>query len=332
MYGTVRSRAPLPAAEQPPFQKCSPPTIHIPRRLQDELAAQKILALGSITHNGTPTATETPPTTTDNSLSQSALYNSALRQSKSIKADLESFAASPSSNAALHGQLTTSITSFSRTLDDYQRAVDSELVPEKAEKGKERISNFRTELLDFRSRFAELKHEREQAQLANNRNELFGRRPHVNQTPENPYADAAISSGAGARGENVNPLFRTSNPNFVPGSSGANPYSAYQSPYGLGADEARENHALRENSFFSSANNTLDEYIQRGQAVLGDLGDQREVLKNTQRKLYNIGTTLGISGDTIRMVERRAKQDKWIFWGGVIVFILFVYFVLRWLR
>ncbi|KAK3721974.1 Protein transport protein bos1 [Vermiconidia calcicola] len=261
----------------------------------------------------------------------SALYNSALRQSKAIRADLDAFTASPSSSAALQGQLTTSITSFSRTLDDYQRSVDNELVPDKAEKGKERIGNFRAELLEFRSRFAELKHEREQAQLANNRNELLGRRPHVSQTPENPYSDAAISSGAG-RGENVNPLFRTSNPNFQPGASGANPYSAYQSPYGLGADEARESHALREQSFFSSTNSTLDDYIARGQAVLGDLGDQREVLKNTQRKLYSIGTTLGISGDTIRMVERRAKQDKWIFWGGVVVFIVFVYLVLRYLR
>ncbi|KAF2479773.1 hypothetical protein BDY17DRAFT_45443 [Neohortaea acidophila] len=262
----------------------------------------------------------------------SALYNSALRQSKAIRADLDAFTSSSGSNAALQGQLTTSITSFSRTLDDYQRAIDSELVPDKATKGKERITNFRTDLLDFRSRFAELKHEREQAQLANNRNELFGRRPHAAQTPENPYADAAITSATIGRGENVNPLFRTSNPNFQPGSSGVNSYSAYQSPYGLGADEARENHALREQSFFSSTNSTLDEYIQRGQAVLGDLGDQREVLKNTQRKLYNIGTTLGISGDTIRMVERRAKQDKWIFGGGVLVFIVFVYFVLRWLR
>lgn len=209
--------------------------------------------------------------------------------------------------------------------------MDNELVPDKAEKGKERIANFRTELLDLRSRFAELKHEREQAQLANNRSELLGRRPHASQTPENPYSDAAISSGAG-RGENVNPLFRTSNPNFTPGASGENSYSTYQSPYGLGNDQSRENHALREQSFFSSANSTLDQYIARGQDVLGSLGDQREVLKNTQRKLYNIGTTLGISGDTIRMVERRAKQDKWIFWGGVVVFVIFVYLVLRYLR
>ena len=56
------------------------------------------------------------------------------------------------------------------------------------------------------------------------------------------------------------------------------------------------------------------------------------MLKGTQKKLYSVGNTLGISGDTIRMVERRAKQDKWIFWGGVVVFFTFCYLVLRFLR
>nr|OQO29814.1 hypothetical protein B0A51_03253 [Rachicladosporium sp. CCFEE 5018] len=261
----------------------------------------------------------------------SALYNSALRQSKSIRADLTSLADSPAPNPALQGQLTTSISSFSRTLDDYQRSVDSELVVDKAAKGRDRIANFRSELLDFRSRFAELKHEKEEARTAADRTELLGRRPHASNTPENPYSDAAVSSGA-AGGQNVNPLFRTSNPNFVPGQSGANSYSTYQSPYGLGDDQNRENHALKEQSFFGSSNAVLDEYLERGRAVLGDLGDQRETLKGVQRKLYNVGTTLGISGDTIRMVERRAKQDKWIFWAGVVVFLVFVYFVLEYFR
>ena len=66
--------------------------------------------------------------------------------------------------------------------------------------------------------------------------------------------------------------------------------------------------------------------------MLGDLGQQRDMLKGTQRRLYTVANTLGISGDTIRMVERRAKQDKWIFWGGVLVFCVFVYFVLKWFR
>jgi len=94
----------------------------------------------------------------------------------------------------------------------------------------------------------------------------------------------------------------------------------------------REQHALREQSFFSQQNAALDEYLERGRAVLGDLGTQNEMLKGAQKRMYDVASTLGISGDTIRMVERRAKQDKWIFWGGVVVFFGFCWFVLRYLR
>lgn len=89
---------------------------------------------------------------------------------------------------------------------------------------------------------------------------------------------------------------------------------------------------LRENTFFNKTSEQLDEFLDRGRAVLGDLGQQREVLKGTQRRLYTVANTLGISGDTIRMVERRAKQDKWIFWGGVVVFFLFCWLVIHYLR
>ncbi|KAL9580266.1 MAG: hypothetical protein Q9212_004595 [Teloschistes hypoglaucus] len=60
----------------------------------------------------------------------------------------------------------------------------------------------------------------------------------------------------------------------------------------------------------SSTNAALDEYLERGRAVLGDLGQQKDILKGTQRRLYNVANTLGVSGETIRMVERRAKQDR----------------------
>jgi Golgi SNAP receptor complex protein 2 len=97
-------------------------------------------------------------------------------------------------------------------------------------------------------------------------------------------------------------------------------------------DATRESHALREQQFFASTHSALDDYIARGQAVLGDLNQQREMLKSTQRKLYSVGNTLGISGDTIRMIERRAREDKWIFGGGVVVFFVFCWLVLHYLR
>jgi hypothetical protein len=89
---------------------------------------------------------------------------------------------------------------------------------------------------------------------------------------------------------------------------------------------------MREQTFMQQTHEQLDGFLDYGANVLADLGQQREILKGAQRRLYNVGTTLGISGDTIRMVERRAKQDKWIFWGCVVAFFVFCYFVLKWLR
>lgn len=136
-------------------------------------------------------------------------------------------------------------------------------------------------------------------------------------TPENPYAQPFASSLG-----NQNPLF-----------AGRQQQDGGRAGLSFGTDDqTRESHALREQSFFAQTNTQLDEFLDRGRAVLGDLGQQREMLKGTQRKLYNVANTLGISGDTIRMVERRARQDKWIFWGGVVVFFGFCWLVIHFLR
>ena len=88
----------------------------------------------------------------------------------------------------------------------------------------------------------------------------------------------------------------------------------------------------RERNFADTASAQLDTFVDHGRRVLADLADQRETLKNTQRRLYSVANRLGVSGDTIRMIERRAKQDKWMFLVGVVVFFAFCYAVIRWLR
>ncbi|KAF2141841.1 uncharacterized protein K452DRAFT_271667 [Aplosporella prunicola CBS 121167] len=240
-----------------------------------------------------------------------SLFNSALRQSTSIRKDLDAFAESSSLSPALLGQINASLTSFSRTIDDYNRLAKQEMVAAKQEKAYERIKNFRGELTDYREQFTKLKQENDERQSVQTRAELLGRRPHHTSTPENPYAATSAAQNSPWRP-----------------SSGAGPSSLGAGP----GDYTREAHAFREQSFMSSTNAQLDEFLERGRAVLGDLGDQREMLKGTQRKLYSVANTLGVSGDTIRMVERRAKQDKWIFWGGVVVFFVFCYLMLKWLR
>ena len=186
-----------------------------------------------------------------------------------------------------------------------------ELVPEKQEKAHGRIKNFRTELAEYRQSLDHLKKDREFETTTQNRTELLGRRPHHTATPENPYAQPQLAHNS--------PFAPTNKSGSL--STGAGPQ-----------EYTRETHAFREQSFMSSTNAALDEYLERGRAVLGDLGDQRDMLKGTQKKLYSVANTLGISGDTIRMVERRAKQDKWIFWAGVIIFFLFCWLVIYYLR
>ncbi|KAJ0163108.1 Protein transport protein bos1 [Colletotrichum tanaceti] len=249
--------------------------------------------------------------------SMNVQYNSALRQSKAIRNDLEKLSSSAAQPAALTpaeiGNVSASLASFSKTIDEYNNLARQELVQKKQEEALERVKRFREDLSDFKSQVDSLKKAREDAVHSNNRGELLGRRAYVTATPENPYANVNKSSS----------VFH---------SRGA---STGQTANGLGMggnDVTREQHALREQNFFDHTNSALDEYIARGQAVLGDLGTQREMLKNTQKRLYSVGNTLGISGDTIRMIERRAKEDKWIFWAGVIIFFLFCWACIHYLR
>ncbi|KAL3953285.1 hypothetical protein ACCO45_013228 [Purpureocillium lilacinum] len=225
-------------------------------------------------------------------------YNSALRQSKAIRSELSSLNDKSAPTPAEIGNVSASLASFTKTLDEYNHLARQEIVAKKQEEAFERVDG--------------LKKAREDAQHQNNRTELLGRRPY-NATPENPYANATTT---------------TTNSAFQPRS---NAYGGGPLTTGS-ADEMREAHALREQNFFANTHSALDDYIARGQAVLGDLGDQREMLKNTQKRLYSVANTLGVSGDTIRMVERRAREDKWIFFAGVIIFFLFCWLVLHYLR
>ncbi|KAH8603133.1 synaptobrevin [Bisporella sp. PMI_857] len=234
------------------------------------------------------------------------LFNTALKQSTSLKRDLSSPPAllTPS----LLGQISASLTSFSRTLDSYASLIKTELNAAKKAKAEERLQNFRQELQEFREGYLELKRQGEEAEAVGQKNELFGRRPHHTGTPDNPYANS------------------TASPTNVGG--GVNGWQGGQMS-AHAPDVTREQHALREQTFFQNTHSALDEYLARGQAVLGDLSQQREVMKGTQKRLRSVANTLGVSGETIRMVERRAKQDKWIFGIGVVVFFGFCWGVLK---
>ncbi|KAI9681611.1 MAG: protein transport protein bos1 [Trizodia sp. TS-e1964] len=248
-----------------------------------------------------------------------SLFNTLLKQTALARADLEKLSVSPStSSPAALGQIAATLSSLARTLADYASLASREPVAAKAEKAQTRVKEFRAQLDALKAEFERVKAERdaEKASLQQttvNRAELLGRRSHQASTPENPYAHSHSQPAQGS----TNPLFAQ--------RSGGGASQAY-------AGETMMAHSERESSFLRTSNAQLDEFLDRGRAVLGDLGQQREVLKGTQRRLYSVANTLGVSGDTIRMVERRARQDKWVFYGGVLVFFVFCWLVLRWLR
>jgi Golgi SNAP receptor complex protein 2 len=111
---------------------------------------------------------------------QNVLFNSALKQSSQLRTDLDTFASSTStapaalqgnlsSNLSEHstddnpGQISTTLTSFSRTIDDYSETSKKELNTAKQEKARDRIKTFKTELHDYRKQFEALKRDREES-------------------------------------------------------------------------------------------------------------------------------------------------------------------------
>lgn len=229
-----------------------------------------------------------------------SLYNHAVKQSKSLKQDLAVFAEAPeSAPLSLQGQISATLTAFSRTLQDYENATSNELNADKKKKCATRLANFRSELQESRDRFKQLKQLREDAVAHANRTELLGKRRHLagsttdGESCENPY---------------------TSNP---AGASGGAPAMS------------RHDGLTHENNALANAGAQLDDFIQRGYQVLTDLADQKDMLKTTQRTMLGVASTLGLSGETIRLVERRARSDKVVFGAGVAVVFVCFYLIIR---
>ncbi|ETK84234.1 hypothetical protein F441_10982 [Phytophthora nicotianae CJ01A1] len=109
------------------------------------------------------------------------------------------------------------------------------------------------------------------------------------------------------------------------------------------AVEARERESLmsRRNAGFDSGNGAMyaaqeSESLQRSsqmvsdltslsQSILGDLGEQRNRMKNVRTKLLDIANRLGLSSSLLRVIERRDTVDFWIVIGGMIFTLVFLY-------
>jgi golgi SNAP receptor complex member 2 len=68
----------------------------------------------------------------------------------------------------------------------------------------------------------------------------------------------------------------------------------------------------------------MDDLLSAGSNILESMRDQRGVLKGARKKLLDIAGTLGLSNTTMRMIEKRAAQDKVLLIAGMVITLLIV--------
>lgn len=78
-------------------------------------------------------------------------------------------------------------------------------------------------------------------------------------------------------------------------------------------------HSLHHNTQMQNAHRGVDEMLSTGGNILGSLRNQRELLKGARNKMHSIGNTLGLSDHTIRLIERRLTEDRYVMFGGMFV-------------
>lgn len=79
------------------------------------------------------------------------------------------------------------------------------------------------------------------------------------------------------------------------------------------------------------ANRNVDDLIGSGSSILNNLREQRTTLKGAHRKILDVANTLGLSNTVMRLIERRAYQDKFILFGGMLVTCVVMFLVIKYL-
>jgi golgi SNAP receptor complex member 2 len=91
-------------------------------------------------------------------------------------------------------------------------------------------------------------------------------------------------------------------------------------------------YSLQHNTQMQSAHKGVDDMLSTGGNIINSLRNQRELLKGARNRMITIGSTLGLSDHTIRLIERRLTEDRYILFVGMFITLciigLVIYLVL----
>ncbi|KAJ8364634.1 hypothetical protein SKAU_G00134650 [Synaphobranchus kaupii] len=88
---------------------------------------------------------------------------------------------------------------------------------------------------------------------------------------------------------------------------------------------------LQFNSSLHNAHRDMDNLLGSGSSILDGLRDQRGSLKSTQKKILDVANMLGLSNTVMRLIEKRAFQDKFIMIGGMLVTCVVMFLVVKYI-
>lgn len=87
-------------------------------------------------------------------------------------------------------------------------------------------------------------------------------------------------------------------------------------------------YALQQQNSLNNAHQGVDEMLHTGAGTLESLRMQRNTLKGAHRRIVDMANTLGLSNHTMRLIEKRVGEDKFVLIGGMIVTLLIIVIVI----
>lgn len=95
-------------------------------------------------------------------------------------------------------------------------------------------------------------------------------------------------------------------------------------------------YSLQHHNSMLNAHRGVDDMLMTGNSTLDSLRSQREKLKGAHKRILDIGNTLGLSNHTMRWIENRISQDKYVLYIGMVVTLLvifiFIYYFVFWIE
>lgn len=90
-------------------------------------------------------------------------------------------------------------------------------------------------------------------------------------------------------------------------------------------------HSVQHNMSLQNANRGVDDMLRSGSSILENMREQRNTLKGAHRRMIDIANTLGLSNTTMRLIERRASEDKYILFGGMFITLVVIILLILYL-